>query len=231
MCPDAAGWTQVQGVGGAPTLGGCFQGVWAWLHPAAAHRRETCVVRGLCGGSGYQGSGRRYPEHPLVRSGQAPATWVRQGKPPHPRDTARGSPGPTATACAMAGCGEEMEALASGVHPPQPGRTRGCPGLYLWSAGIGGQSSRGSSSTSPGRSAVTSRPRVRLQPVSSYSRSRAPCHHTTPRRPRRCRASQELHALGLRSQPRHLLAVAAPLSTSASLSSVLRHCTSTFKHL
>lgn len=110
----------------------------------------------------------------------APATWVRQGKPPHPRDTARGSPGPTATACAMAGCGEEMEALASGIHPPQPGRTRGCPGLYLWSAGIGGQSSRGSSSTSPGRSAVTSRPRVRLQPVSSYSRSRAPCHHTTP---------------------------------------------------
>lgn len=25
-------------------------------------------MRGLCGGSGYQGSGRRYPEHPLVRS-------------------------------------------------------------------------------------------------------------------------------------------------------------------
>lgn len=68
MCPDAAEWTQVQGVGGAPTLGGCFQGVWARLHPAAAHRREICVVRGLCGGSGYQGSGRRCPEHPLVRS-------------------------------------------------------------------------------------------------------------------------------------------------------------------
>lgn len=139
------------------------------------------AVRGLC--NEYQGSGRKYPEHPLVRSVLNVSSHVGEaGKATSPRDTARGSPGPSGAACgcAMAGCREGMEPLASGVHPPQPGRTRGCPGLYLWSAGSGGQSSRGSSSTSPGRSAVTSRPRVRLQPVSNYSRSRALCHHTTP---------------------------------------------------
>lgn len=124
----------------------------------------------------------------------SPATWVRQGKPPHRRDTARGSPGGTAAAVpwvdAGRGCREGMETLASGVHPPQPGRTVPSECRHR-RAELQRQRLHGS-----GRSAVTSRPRLRLQPVSSYSRSRAPCHrttprHATPRRPRRCRASRE----------------------------------------
>lgn len=155
---------------------------------------QNLAVRSLYGGNGYQGSGRRYPVVRLVLSvsshvGEAGKATSPQGHVPgQPRCHCRGR------RLCHGWMQEGMEALASGVHPPQPGRTRGCPGLYLWSAGIGGQSSRGSGSTSPGRSAVTSRPRLRLQPVSSYSRSRAPCHHTTPRRLRRCRAPRELRA-------------------------------------
>lgn len=139
------------------------------------------AVRGLC--NEYQGSGRRYPEHPLVRSVLNVSSHVGEAeKATSPQGHRPGQPRPQCRSLRLfhgwmqGGDG----AFGLEVHPPQPGRTRGCPGLYLRSAGTGGQSSRGSSSTAPGRSAVTSRPRLRLQPVSNYSRSRAPCHHTTP---------------------------------------------------
>lgn len=189
---------------------------------------QNLAVRSLCGGNGHQGSGRRYPEHPLVGSVLSVSSHVGEaGKATSPQG--RGPGQPRCHCRSLRLCRGWMQGGDGDFGlggSPAPAR-RGCPGLYLRSAGIGGQSSRGSSSTSPGRSAVTSRPRVRLQPVSSYSRSRAPCHHTTPRRPRRCLPG----APAPQSQPRHLLAVAAPLTTSPSLSSVLHHCTSTFKHL
>lgn len=224
----------MQGVGGAPTLGGCFQGVWAWLHPAAAHRRETCVVRGLCGGSGYQGSGRRYPEHPLVRSVLNGSSHV----------------------------GEAGKATSPQGHGPGQPRSH-CHSLchgWMWGGdgdfGLGGSPSPARQDarlprTVPlecrHRRAELQRQQLHVSrqvcghqpapgPLTACfqlqpEQGSVPPHHTTPSRPRRCRASRELRAPAPRGQPRHLPAVAAPLSTSASLSSVLRHCTSTFKHL
>ena len=66
--------------------------------------------------------------------------------------------------------------------PPQPGTTCGCPGWYLWSMGIGGQSSRGGGSASSrqvcghrlGRAPLT--PCFQLQP----ERGPVPPHRAMP---------------------------------------------------
>lgn len=155
---------------------------------------QNLPVRALCGGSGHQGCGRRYPEHPLVGSVLNVSSHVGEaGKATSPQGHGPGQPRWHRCSCAVGGCREGMQGgdgdfgLGGSPAPARQDGTFGVP-------------------ASAGRAPEAAAPRLQAGlrspagPGSAYSlfpvtagaglRATTP-HHDTPRRPRCCRASRE----------------------------------------
>lgn len=195
---------------------------------------QNLAVRALCIGNGYQGSGRRYPEHPLVRLVLSVSRHVGEaGKATSPQG--HGPRQPRCHSRSLRLCHGWMQGGDGGFGlggSPAPARQdarlpRTVPlecrhrraelqrrQLHVFRQVCGHQ-------PAPGPLTAC----FQLQP----EQGSVPPHHTTPAPALPC--SRELRAPAPRSHPGHLLAAAAPLTTSPSLSSVLHHYTSTFKHL
>lgn len=156
----------------------------------------------------------------------SPATWGKQGKPPHPGTRPGAAPAPVAQPAAVPwqDAGRGWSLWPRGFTRPSPA---GRAAAQDCTFGVPAAAGRAPEAAAPRLPAGLRSP---AGPGSAYSlfpiTAGAGLCATTPHQPQRCRGSQEL-----RSQPRHLPAAAAPLTTSPSLSSVLHHSTCTFKHL